>query len=583
MSDTPHSDGEHRGRDEEEAVDTKVLPKHLPTGYSAGIASVTPTESRAGSILDGEESSLRLQGGDIHRDLFKMDAKAHRAGLHKRAATMSAVPRPITPAFASRIPANSYTATEQRVPGGFRRQFILRHQHRLNSVYAPVTKNFVEFLDLYGSFAGEDLAESDDEADHAEEQGEATETRPLLGRRQTTRGRKTGDASQTKTFFTLLKAFIGTGILFLPKAFNNGGLLFSSITLVVVSLVTTLCFRLLLQCKTKYSGGYGELGGAIGGKYLSAIILGSVTLSQIGFVCAGIIFTAQNMHSFAVAVAKGPDPISSKVLIALQVVILIPLALIRNISKLGGAALLADVCILIGLSYIYYYTISTISGNGIAKSVVLFNPNSFPLTIGSAIFTFEGIGLLLPIQTSMKEPQKFEKLLYIVMGLITVVFTAVGALAYAAFGSATKIEVISNFPQDSKLVNAIQFIYSFAVLVGTPIQLFPPVRIVEGQIFGYLTGKKDTATKWKKNAFRAAAVIFCGLIAWVGADDLDKFVALIGSFACIPLVYIYPPLLHYKAMASNRWESGADIAMMVVGVVAMVYTTSVTVSQWVST
>lgn len=579
--------GDHRTRDEEEAVDTKVLSKNLPSGFSAGIASVTPNDSRAGSILDGEESSLRLQGGDIHRDLFRMDAKAHRQGLHKRAATMSVVPRPITPAFAAGAPASSYTATEQRAPGGFRRQFIVRQQHRLNSVYAPVTKNFVEFLDLYGSFAGEDLAESDEEEDEEiareEERGPATETRPLLGRRQTTRRGKVGDASQTKTFFTLLKAFIGTGILFLPKAFNNGGLLFSSITLVVVSLITTLCFRLLLQCKTKYSGGYGELGGAIGGKYLQGIILGSVTLSQIGFVCAGIIFTAQNMHSFAVAVARGPEPISSKVIIALQVVVLIPLALIRNISKLGGAALIADVCILIGLTYIYYYTISAISDNGIAKSVVLFNSNSFPLTIGSAIFTFEGIGLLLPIQTSMKEPQQFSKLLYIVMALITVVFTAVGALAYAAFGSATKIEVISNFPQDSKLVNAIQFIYSFAVLVGTPIQLFPPVRILEGQIFGYLTGKKDAATKWKKNAFRAVVVICCGLIAWVGADDLDKFVALIGSFACIPLVYIYPPLLHYKAMATNKWERGADVVMILVGVVAMIYTTSVTVSQWVST
>ena len=39
----------------------------------------------------------------------------------------------------------------------------------------------------------------------------------------------------------------------------------------------------------------------------------------------------------------------------------------------------------------------------------------------------------------------------------------------------------------------------------------------------------------------------CATLAWVGANDLDKFVALVGSFACIPLVYIYPvslPLLH---------------------------------------
>ena len=35
-------------------------------------------------------------------------------------------------------------------------------------------------------------------------------------------------------------------------------------------------------------------------------------------------------------------------------------------------------------------------------------------------------------------------------------------------------------------------------------------------------------------------VVMCAGIAWAGADDLDKFVSLVGSFACVPLVYIYP-------------------------------------------
>jgi proton-coupled amino acid transporter len=166
-------------------------------------------------------------------------------------------------------------------------------------------------------------------------------------------------------------------------------------------------------------------------------------------------------------------PLSTNALIAIQLAVLIPLAMIRNISKLGPAALLADVCILVGLTYIWYYDISTIASHGLNKTVELFNPHHFTLTVGSAIFTFDGIGLLLPIQSSMKEPEEFSRLLYIVMFLITAIFTSVGALCYAAFGSKTQTEVISNFPQSSKLVNAVQFLYSLAVLVGTPVQLFP--------------------------------------------------------------------------------------------------------------
>lgn len=461
------------------------------------------------------------------------------------------------------------------------------------SGYTAVARNFVDFLDLYGSFAGEDLedADSEDESaidDHDEEEEDDVEQppeqRPLLGRRKHTRRlKREGDASTLKTFFTLIKAFIGTGIMFLPKAFRNGGILFSSITLIVLSLVNCGCFRLLLDCRERYGGGYGELGAAIVGPRFRSLILASIAISQLGFVCAGLIFTAENLWAFLDAVTEGSDNLvlSVQSLIALQVIVLVPLALIRNISKLGPVALLADAFILIGLVYIWWYDIAALSRHGMAP-IKLFNPSDFALTIGSAIFTFEGIGLILPIQSSMKKPEHFSNLLYFVMFLITIIFTSVGALCYATFGENTKIQVISNFPQGSPIVNAVQLLYSIAVLAGDPVQLFPAARIIETSIFGELaTGKKSVAIKWQKNALRTAIVGICVGISMVGASDLDKFVALIGSFACVPLVYIYPAYLHYKGIAEKPWVKAMDVALMVVGTIAMGYTTFVTVYQWI--
>ena len=206
-----------------------------------------------------------------------------------------------------------------------------------------------------------------------------------------------------------------------------------------------------------------------------------------------------------------------------------------------------------------------------------FNSEHYTLTIGSAIFTFEGIGLILPIQSSMRNPEKFEPLLWVIMLIITTIFTSIGALCYATFGEATKIEVISNFPQSSSLVNAVQFLYALAVLAGTPVQLFPALRILEGKVFGRRSGKRDTFTKWKKNGFRTALVIFCALIAILGAGNLDIFVALIGSICCVPLVYIYPPLLHYKGVAQTTLEKAGDIALMSLGFACMIYTAIITI------
>ena len=126
-----------------------------------------------------------------------------------------------------------------------------------------------------------------------------------------------------------------------------------------------------------------------------------------------------------------------------------------------------------------------------------------------------------------------------VMIAITIVFTGLGALSYAAFGSKTKTVVILNMPQDNKFVNSVQFIYSLAILLSTPLQFFPAIEITSKVLFKK-TGRGNPVVKWQKNIFRFLMVVCCAIIAWVGADDLDKFVALVGSFACIPLVYIYP-------------------------------------------
>lgn len=573
-----------------EVVSSAGSPSGSGNGTATAAADVEPSIHGldGASIMQSPgsetlESSLKLQGGDIHRDMYRIKARANSL---RRANTFSHKPSPRLQ------PANDLTYADQREPGGFRRHYVHR-QARQRRASGPlmVANSFVDFLDLYGSFAGEDLEDTDSEEESAiEDSEEPDENAPLIPRprlshrKSTRRMAREGDASTIKTFFTLLKAFIGTGIMFLPKAFRNGGILFSSIVLIVVSLVNCLCFRLLLDCRQKYGGGYGELGAAIVGPRFRSLILASIALSQLGFVCAGLIFTAENLWAFLDAVTAGRHNLGLGVpsLIALQLIPLVPLALIRHISKLGPVAMIADVFILIGLVYIWHFDIASLASHGIEPSVRFFNPSSWTLTIGSAIFTFEGIGLILPIQSSMKKPQHFAPLLYFVMLLITIIFTSVGALCYATFGEKTKIQVITNFPQDSPLVNAVQFLYSLAVLAGEPVQLFPAVRILETSIFGErASGAKSATVKWKKNGIRTLSMIFCVGISIVGATDLDKFVSLIGSFACVPLVYIYPAYLHYKGAAEKPWVKAMDLTLMAVGLVAMVYTTMMAVKQWV--
>jgi len=88
-------------------------------------------------------------------------------------------------------------------------------------------------------------------------------------------------------------------------------------------------------------------------------------------------------------------------------------------------------------------------------------------------------------------------------------------------------------PQDSKLVNAVQFLYSLAILLSTPLQLFPAIRIMENELFTR-SGKYNPYIKWQKNVFRFFVVCCCALIAWEELAIWTNLFPLVGSFACVP-------------------------------------------------
>jgi len=511
-----------------------------------------------------------------------------------------------------------------QMPGGFRRNHLRRaaaspapssinpRQREYGTLVgeeqvkpAPprfLTNNFIEFLTLYGHFAGEDLDEDDevlgpdeyfssDAYDDATTEGDERrsedgwgEDSALLTPGKRKRKRKTkeaGTGSPMGAAMLLLKSFVGTGVLFLPRAYLNGGMMFSNIVLLLIAIFSYYCFILLVSVRLKVKASFGDMGGIIFGKHFRNMINFSLVISQIGFSSAYIVFVGENLQAFIEAVSACKTSIDIKWVILMQMVIFLPLSLYRNINHIQKMALAADLFILLGLVYIYFYDVKTIVHQGGISDIQDFNPKDWTLFIGTAIFTFEGIGLIIPIQGSMKDPGKFPKVLASVMMIVSVVMISIGALSYAAYGSHTKTVVLSNMRQDNKLVNGVQFIYSVAILLSTPLQIYPAIEITSQQLFSR-TGKYNPWIKWKKNVFRFFMVMLCAMIAWLGANDLDKFVSIVGSFACIPLVYIYPPLMHYRAVATRPWQRVTDILLVILGFVAMAYTTGITAISWAS-
>lgn len=577
-SSTPTNYGSFDARTRAAYEDPEIIKRHLVQRGDAGSedngfrrpSDAAKGKQRAESSQeapddDEEFSSLKLQGGDITRPIYKWTEEIEQRNKTQRSKSFSHT-RP--------EPENEVLDINTiKVPGGFRRNYLRRalqdtdNSHELEngegvSGQQPrlLTSSFLEFLSLYGHFAGEELEEDDEvlrpgeyfssgsdvgewESEYgSEDEHEPMENSALLTPSRRKRRRKerggSGQNSPMAAALLLLKSFVGTGVLFLPRAYLNGGMLFSNLVLLGVAALSYYCFVLLVTTRLKVDGSFGDIGGILYGKWMRNVILASIVLSQIGFVAAYIVFTSENLRAFILAVSNCKTLIPITWLIIMQMVVFLPFSLLRDIEKLGFTALIADAFIVIGLAYLFYYDIFTLSTEGLAD-IIMFNKKDWTLFIGTAIFTFEGIGLIIPIQESMKRPEKFPKVMFVVMIIITTLFTVMGAVSYAAYGSKTETVVLLNLPQDDKMVNGVQFLYSLAILLSTPLQIFPAIRITENALFTK-SGKYNPYIKWQKNIYRFFVVALCAVIAWGGADNLDKFVALVGNFACIPLVYIYP-------------------------------------------
>lgn len=311
-----------------------------------------------------------------------------------------------------------------------------------------------------------------------------------------------------------------------------------------------------------------------------------------------MVFVAQSLQALIEAVSNCKTDIPLHYLILVQIFMFVPLAMIRKIQKLSIFALIADAFILIGLVYLYYYDFLTLIVEGVGNVEWIVNTSSFPMFVGTAVFTFEGVGLskffrhtvlifvyintiiVIPITESMKEPKKFPKVLCWTMLFITSLFISLGLLSYLAFGDKVQTVVLLNLPA-TPLVNTIQGLYALAICLSIPLQLFPAIRIVETGLFSK-SGKHNPIVKWQKNMFRFATVLLCAAVAIIGSADLDKFVSLIGSLFCVPLCFLFPPLFHLKGVAQTWKQKSIDIAIIAFGTVCMIYTTYITIGLWTS-
>ncbi|CDW90768.1 UNKNOWN [Stylonychia lemnae] len=368
------------------------------------------------------------------------------------------------------------------------------------------------------------------------------------------------------TYFSLLKGFVCTGILYLPKNFRNGGWLWALLSMVLSFVLTLYCAIKLLQAKAKTeNGSFSDIGfKAIGkpGKIMVDIFL---SLSQIGFVTAYIYFITTSLKS-VYDEAKGDGSDVSVIWF------------VRKIEKFAWTHLVADGLILLTTIVILIYALLQLSKHGWGENNEIFNTSTWLTMIGSSVYSYEGIGVILPLLEVTEKPELYPKILFYVLLTVMLLYVGFGEFCLFVYGDLISNPLITANLPSGVIVWIIKVCFSINLFFTYPLQIYPANIIIES----YLYGKMDKSKKrqWLKNLSRSILILFTIVFCISLGDTVDKFISLLGSLTCTPISFTLPCIFHLKLCNPSQKEKYIDYFIIGLSLLIMFFCSGYTIWHW---
>ncbi|XP_064602591.1 uncharacterized protein LOC135468322 isoform X2 [Liolophura sinensis] len=296
----------------------------------------------------------------------------------------------------------------------------------------------------------------------------------------------------------------------------------------------------------------------------------------------------------------------------LEYLILVPLpffvmfAIIRKIRHLGVISILADVSIFVGCVCVFVYLLIRFT---ISDTYKLVKASTFPIFFGGVTGAFEGIGTIIPIESSMEgNRHNFPFFLHAAVFLLSFILSVFGILGYLRFGEFAEQMINSNIrPLESPISRIVNVTLCLGILLTFPLQMYPVIELAEGYTFaeGRCCGPSshrdhyerelsreddnaimneedeallstvdsvsmpvaveipDSVPSWKRNIFRVCLVMLACGVAILCRNFYAYFAAFIGAVGSTMLAYILPCIFHLK-LAGFRLSRGIWVKNMLI-------------------
>ncbi|XP_076343746.1 proton-coupled amino acid transporter 2-like isoform X1 [Tachypleus tridentatus] len=389
------------------------------------------------------------------------------------------------------------------------------------------------------------------------------------------KNRPSHKTTNSQTLMHLLKGNTGPGILALPSAFVNSGLLVGTLGIPLMGLLCIHCMHVLVHCSrrlcsklerdsldysrvTFYAFKLGPPPLQRYSRVARRTVNTFLMLTQFGFCCVYFVFVSTSIKEVVYNYTKAEISIHGYLSILLPFVIL--LAMVRSLRHLALASTIANVLQVLGMCIIFFNLFQHLpptSSRPLTESL-----SKLPLYFGTTIYAFEGIGVVLPLENEMQNPQDFggcNGVLNTGMVIVCCLYVAVGFFGYLKFGKEVKGSITLNLPPEPayelvRLMFAIAVFLSYAIQFYVPLQFIWPFIRKKRRLENWMSSK--TQRMWEY-LLRALLVLLTYCLA-VAIPRLDLFISLVGALASSSLALVFPCVLEMivfwdEDMTSSQW------------------------------
>jgi sodium-coupled neutral amino acid transporter 11 len=423
------------------------------------------------------------------------------------------------------------------------------------------------------------LNSSQDSKDEVQEDGEQIELDDMAGE-------PPSDQSQAKpdilgAIFNLMNYALGAGILALPYAFKQAGLIMGFALVALVAAATIFgMFLLLSASRVAQAYGYEQLARTSFGDGFAQVVKVTIIVDSFGALSAYMILIADTTSKIAKSYISHDTIWANKLLILslVTIFIMLPLCSLKNINYLGFTSALSLVPL---VYFLILQIVYLVKEGGIQPGVKMFSSQIF-FALPIVIFSFSSQQALFPLYTELQERNGTEQHIKTVvvwsLGLTALCYLFSGTIGIFTYPTNANGNVLNNLPSgipvDILLVTtAVSIVLSFPVILW-------PARISADRLF-FL----DRPYSYLRFVLEAVVILAISFLIAVAVPSFSTVLGLFGSLTNTAIGYVLPPLYFLK-LDPRSWKQSytkkAAIALMIIGTSCGLIAAGIITSDYIS-